>query len=240
MKMQGRAPYPKCIKYLKKATQNIQPSMGAFWAGSPRALHRSHAEGASPDFSWRSRDTVTQGCPQLDLFTLLNGDCWPFGTKKDGHRRGEEKTPAEITSCLALVVGPVMFFLLGYLFINDTCRGLLWPQDPLFIHVISNSKGIQWQTLCQGPKAQKWTRQDIHPWEASIWWWESLIFTWGLAELHLSWGSEELWIVIFISNKISAQLALVFHFSKEDNHMERHNSFSKWPVFIYQWFWMER
>lgn len=107
-----------------------------------------------------------------------------------------------------------MFFLLGYLFIKYTCRGLLWPQDTLFIPVISNSEGIQWQTLCQGPRAQNWTRQGIQPWEASIWWCENLTFIWGLAGLHLSRGSEGMRIVIFRQNKISAQLVSVFHFSR--------------------------
>lgn len=35
MKMQGRTPFSKIIKYFKKTTQSIQPSVGAFWAGAP-------------------------------------------------------------------------------------------------------------------------------------------------------------------------------------------------------------
>lgn len=133
-----------------------------------------------------------------------------------GTRERRGKARAEIISC------PVLSFFLSHPVVNYTCRGLLWPLDPLLIHVISNTKCIQCQALCQRPGTWRWTRQGIHPWEDERTWLlseklQSYILCTKVGECELSFSDRTKYQLIDIR----------LSFFRDEGHMKRHKPFSK-------------
>ena len=116
----------------------MKPSARAFWAWGPVWLHRSHAYEASPDYKWGSRVhsgwKLSSNRPLYSSYWLLAA----LGLRKVwAEEEGRESTRRNhIVRCFGRRVSHILPS--WFPFFSDTCRCLLWPQNPLSIRVISN------------------------------------------------------------------------------------------------------